>query len=63
MTDLGEKLIVKDIDTLRRIRARCQRGDRKYTRLTRRLLLLVQYLDRINPDEALVQRLIESRIH
>lgn len=63
MTDLGCRLIVNDIASLRRVRARCKRGDRKYRQATRRILLLVQYLDEHDPNEALTQRLIESRIH
>jgi len=63
MTALGCSLIVEDIASLRRVRARCTRGDKKYRQVTRRILLLVQYLDETDPDQALTQRLIESRIH
>ncbi len=61
-TELREALIDKDIDSLRRLRARCVRGDRKYRVITRRLFLLVSYLDEINPAAAENQRRLESRV-
>jgi hypothetical protein len=62
VTALGCRLIAEDIAALRRIRARATRGDKKYRQTTRRILLLVQYLDSTNPAEAAHQRVLESRI-
>ena len=59
---LGAALIEQDIATLRRLRAREVRGSHRWTRISRRLLLLVRYLDEAAPDAAARQRQLEASI-